>query len=101
MNRSRSAKVPALIQGGPDSGYPSGASRLKSPMFPIRLSWVLKLPSVFAVNEPLGFADRRARTELRTNSKGVLTFCREQALVRKRSELKIVRSTARIFPLGV
>ena len=57
--------------------------------------------SRFAVNVPLVSAARSARIALATYSSGVLTFCIDPPLLRKRSELKIVFSTARIWPFGL
>src|SRR5437868_7804167 len=92
--RRRSARVPALIQGGPASGYPSGSARLNKPIAPIRLIGELnEYPSIPTVDVPLAFTERNALRELATNSNGVLTFCPAAVLPRKRSELKIVCST--------
>ena len=58
-------------------------------------------PSVSAVKVPLVPAARSARIALTVNSNGVLIFCIDPPWLRNRSELKITRSTSRIWPFGL
>ena len=57
--------------------------------------------SMVAVNVPLVYAARSARTALIAYSIGVLTFCMEPPWLRNSSELNMTRSTSRICPFGL